>query len=181
MEQQARDERNKRLRINIIFLVVAIILSFYFVQLRFTANIRMTHASAVKLAQGVAWTPYQYRALIPWFVSFLVRLPFVRPDATIGVYRLTEFILLLALVISFRYYLSFFFRSLLVSFFGTLKTELVHHSAYRTREEAKNDIFFYIEDFYNRRRRHSALGYLSPVDFELVHHGQSMLAYCPQN
>jgi len=67
------------------------------------------------------------------------------------------------------------------SFFGTLKTELVHHRAYRTREEAKGDIFFYIEGFYNRRRRHSALGYLSPVDFELVHQEQSMLAYCPQN
>jgi len=67
------------------------------------------------------------------------------------------------------------------SLFGTLKTELVHHRAYRTREEAKSDIFFYIEGFYNRRRRHSALGYLSPVDFELVHQEQSMLAYCPQN
>ena len=52
------------------------------------------------------------------------------------------------------------------SLFGTLKTELVHHRAYRTREEAKSDIFFYIEGFYNRRRRHSALGYLCPVDFE---------------
>ena len=67
------------------------------------------------------------------------------------------------------------------SLFGTLKTELVHHRAYRTREEAKTDIFFYIEGFYNRRRRHSALGYLSPVDFELLHQEQSMLAYCPQN
>jgi transposase InsO family protein len=66
------------------------------------------------------------------------------------------------------------------SLFGTLKTELVHHRAYRTREEAKTDIFFYIEGFYNRRRRHSALGYLSPVDFELLHQ-DSMLAYCPQN
>jgi putative transposase len=67
------------------------------------------------------------------------------------------------------------------SLFGTLKTELVHHRAYRTREEAKSDIFFYIEGFYNRRRRHSALGYLCPVDFELVHQQQSMLAYCPLN
>jgi len=67
------------------------------------------------------------------------------------------------------------------SLFGTLKTELVHHRAYRTREEAKTDIFFYIEGFYNRRRRHSALGYLSPVDFELLHQELSMLASCPQN
>ncbi len=72
-------------------------------------------------------------------------------------------------------------RAPIESLFGTLKTELVHHRAYRTREEAKSDIFFYIEVFYNRRRRHSALGYLSPVDFELVHQEESMLTYCPQN
>jgi len=53
------------------------------------------------------------------------------------------------------------------SFFGTLKSELTHHRHYRTRAEAKSDIFLYIEGFYNRRRRHSALGYLSPKQFEL--------------
>lgn len=52
------------------------------------------------------------------------------------------------------------------SFFGTLKTELVHHRKYRTREEARRDIFEYIEVFYNRERLHSSLGYLSPTDFE---------------
>lgn len=52
------------------------------------------------------------------------------------------------------------------SFFGTLKTELVHHRRYATRKEARTDIFAYIEGFYNTRRRHSALGYLSPADFE---------------
>ncbi|MGH7929433.1 MAG: IS3 family transposase, partial [Candidatus Binatia bacterium] len=52
------------------------------------------------------------------------------------------------------------------SFFGTLKTEWVHHRAYQTRQEAKTDLFFYIEGFYNRSRRHSALDYLSPADFE---------------
>lgn len=52
------------------------------------------------------------------------------------------------------------------SFFGTLKTELVHHTVYRTRQEAQTDIFFYIEGFYNRKRRHTALDYLSPADFE---------------
>ena len=39
------------------------------------------------------------------------------------------------------------------SFFGTLKMERVHHVRYQTREEAMTDIFFYIESFYNRRRR----------------------------
>jgi putative transposase len=52
------------------------------------------------------------------------------------------------------------------SFFGTLKTELVNHAVYRTRQEAMTDIFFYIEGFYNRKRRHTTLGYLSPADFE---------------
>lgn len=52
------------------------------------------------------------------------------------------------------------------SFFGTLKTELVHHCQYQTKAEAKTDIFEYIEVFYNRFRRHSALAYQSPVNFE---------------
>ena len=52
------------------------------------------------------------------------------------------------------------------SFFATMKVELIHRRHYRTRVEAKVDIFEYIEVFYNRRRRHSALGYLSPEKFE---------------
>jgi len=52
------------------------------------------------------------------------------------------------------------------SFFHTLKTELIYQNNYRTREDAKQDIFEYIEVFYNRKRRHSALGYISPEQFE---------------
>lgn len=52
------------------------------------------------------------------------------------------------------------------SFFGTLKNELVHHEKYKTREEARLSIFEYIELFYNKRRIHSHLNYLSPEDFE---------------
>ena len=52
------------------------------------------------------------------------------------------------------------------SFFHTLKTELIHHQRYHTRAEAKQDIFEYIEVFYNRERFHSANNYLSPVDYE---------------
>jgi len=52
------------------------------------------------------------------------------------------------------------------SFFHTLKTELVHHCNFKTREEAKHQIFEYIEIFYNRIRLHSANDYLSPVDYE---------------
>jgi transposase InsO family protein len=54
------------------------------------------------------------------------------------------------------------------SFFHTLKTELVHHRDYQTRDEARRDIFEYIEVFYNRRRLHSTLGYLSPAQFEVT-------------
>jgi len=53
------------------------------------------------------------------------------------------------------------------SFFHTLKTELVYHTHYATRAEATRDIFAYIEGFYNRTRRHSAIGYISPVEMEL--------------
>jgi len=52
------------------------------------------------------------------------------------------------------------------SFFHTLKVELIHGKIYNTRQEAKTAIFEYIEVFYNRQRRHSYLGYLSPVDYE---------------
>jgi putative transposase len=52
------------------------------------------------------------------------------------------------------------------SFFGTLKTELVHHERYATREAARQSLFEYIEVFYNRSRRHSALGYVSPTEYE---------------
>jgi transposase InsO family protein len=55
------------------------------------------------------------------------------------------------------------------SFFHTLKTGLVYHQTYVSREEAKQSIFEYIEIFYNRERLHSANGYKSPVDFELQH------------
>ena len=54
------------------------------------------------------------------------------------------------------------------SFFATLKTELIYHRRYRTRKEAKGDIFEYIEVFYNRRRLHSALEYRSPAEFEML-------------
>ena len=52
------------------------------------------------------------------------------------------------------------------TFFGTLKTELTYFENYRSRSEAKRSIFEYIEVFYNRQRRHSALGYLTPTEFE---------------
>ena len=52
------------------------------------------------------------------------------------------------------------------SFFSSLKTERVAGKTYRTRDQARTDVFDYIERFYNPRRRHSTIGYLSPMEFE---------------
>lgn len=52
------------------------------------------------------------------------------------------------------------------SFFGTLKRELVYQEDYVTHEQARRAVFEYIEVFYNRKRKHSSLGYRSPVEFE---------------
>ena len=52
------------------------------------------------------------------------------------------------------------------SFFGLLKTEWVNHCRYRTRAEANQSLFYYIEIFYNRKRRHSALGYKTPHEYK---------------
>jgi transposase InsO family protein len=52
------------------------------------------------------------------------------------------------------------------SFFSTLKTERPSKKHYRTRDVLRADVFDYIERLYNARRRHSAIGYLSPVQFE---------------
>ena len=57
-------------------------------------------------------------------------------------------------------------NAVIESFFSTLKKELVYHEKYQTREEANLSLFNYIEVFYNRFRRHSTLGYLSPENFE---------------
>ena len=56
-------------------------------------------------------------------------------------------------------------NAMMESFFGSLKTEWVYNEDYQTREEAKQSLFKYIELFYNRQRRHAALGYVSPVEF----------------
>jgi putative transposase len=62
------------------------------------------------------------------------------------------------------------------SFFSTLKIELVHESKWSTRSQARTAIFEYLEVFYNGQRRHSSLGYLSPVAFEQRHELNSLAA-----
>jgi len=56
------------------------------------------------------------------------------------------------------------------SFFHTLKTELVHHCDYPTREAARSSLFEYMEVFYNRQRRHSTANYQAPLAFEAMNH-----------
>ncbi len=60
-------------------------------------------------------------------------------------------------------------NALCESFFASLETELIDRSVFRDHAEARTAVFDYIECFYNRRRRHSALGYLSPTEFERRH------------
>lgn len=53
------------------------------------------------------------------------------------------------------------------SFFGSMKSEVVRHQRYRTRDDAKRNLFGYIEGYDNRQRLHSALGYRTPEQAEL--------------
>jgi len=62
------------------------------------------------------------------------------------------------------------------SFWGTLKTELVHHRRFRTREEAIKEITEYIELFYNRQRTQERLGYLSPAAYEKIYYERKLIA-----
>ena len=62
------------------------------------------------------------------------------------------------------------------SFWGGMKNELVHHSRYRTRDEAIREITEYIEVFYNRERRQKRLGYLSPAAYERKFYAQRVAA-----
>jgi transposase InsO family protein len=57
-------------------------------------------------------------------------------------------------------------NAVMESFFSALKRELTHHHVYPTREAARQSLFEYLEVFYNRRRRHSSLGYVSPAEYE---------------
>lgn len=51
------------------------------------------------------------------------------------------------------------------TFFSTIKSERLHHRRYKDLNEARSDIFWYIEYFYNRNRRHQALGNVTPVEY----------------
>lgn len=67
-------------------------------------------------------------------------------------------------------------NALAETFIASLKTELLHGRSWRSRESVRVAIFEYIETFYNPRRRHSALGYLSPMEYEEVRIGEEAVA-----
>jgi putative transposase len=62
------------------------------------------------------------------------------------------------------------------SFFATIKKELVHRRKFLTRQDARTTIFGWIEGWYNRKRRHSSLGYVSPQEYERQHNRQRQKA-----
>ncbi len=68
-----------------------------------------------------------------------------------------------------------FDNGLAESFFATLQTELLDRHTWTTREQLANAVFGYLEGFYNPRRRHSALGYLSPADYETAWHRHQLI------
>jgi putative transposase len=59
-------------------------------------------------------------------------------------------------------------NAVMESFFSSLKTERVARKVYRSRDQARTDVFDYIERFYNPSRRHSTIGYISPMEFERI-------------
>jgi hypothetical protein len=60
------------------------------------------------------------------------------------------------------------------SFFATLECELLERCRFKTQTEARSAVFAFIEGFYNPPRRHSSIGYLSPIDYEHRHHAATV-------
>lgn len=115
LESTARDGRNQNLRINVLFLCAAIVLSLYFVELRLTLNEVNPRATAEQLVQGLAPNPFQSRILIPWLIRQLLSLPFIPAGALGTLIKGFEFTSLLLLLVAFRHYLQLLFQDLLLS------------------------------------------------------------------
>jgi putative transposase len=62
------------------------------------------------------------------------------------------------------------------SFFATLECELLERHRFKTQAEARSAVFEFVEGFYNLRRRHSSIGYLSPIDYERRHHAAAVVS-----
>ncbi len=67
-----------------------------------------------------------------------------------------------------------FDNAVIESFWGRMQTELLNRKKWRTRVDLANAMFDYLEIFHNRQRRHSAIGMLTPIEYENLHHNRSI-------
>lgn len=108
-------DTNSKFRINIIFLMVALIMAYYFSELRFGVNSIYENATPMQMVLGTAETPYQYRVLLAWLVKGLLLLPMMPETAVDGIFQVLEFLSVFALLVAFRVFLSLFFHHLLLA------------------------------------------------------------------
>ena len=106
----------------------------------------------------------RFRILIPTSFSEALRRPVESAQYAAGDYR--DILQAAAIVQSMSRKGNCWDNAPMESFFGTLKTELVHRGEYPDRDAARRDLFAYIEGYYNRQRRHSAIGYITPEQAE---------------
>lgn len=106
--------------LNCLFLIIAIIFSYYFMHIRFVLNYQYARASLLAIFNGSAAVPFQYRILIPWFVRMLENTKLSFGDTPLRLFRLIEFLSIFSLAVTFRYYLSLFFKNQTISTFVSL-------------------------------------------------------------
>jgi len=107
-----KSKAKAKLNIDFVFFIIALILSYYFMELRFNFNPEYPRATMSMLMNGTAAKPFQFRVLIPWMINTIIniRLPIPILNNYLFLFKLVEVISVFFLVVSFRYYLSFFFR-----------------------------------------------------------------------
>ena len=127
-----------------------------------------------KLADGELKNIILLRKPSGWYVCLQVELPDPQPGPAVGIDVGLHQALLAEhhIQVSMSHTGNCYDNAPMESFFGSLKTEQVHFQHYQTRAEAQADIFFYLEGFYNRSRRHSTLAYLAPEHFEYQYFNQ---------
>lgn len=108
-------DKNAKFRINIIFLMIALIMSYYFSELRFGLNSIYENATPMQMVLGTAETPYQLRVLLPWIVKCVLLIPTMPETAVNGIFQVLEFLSIFSLLIAFRAFLLLFFRHLLLA------------------------------------------------------------------
>ena len=101
-------EKYQKVITNSAFYIMALILSCYFMQLRFSMNLEYERATLSSLLNNTAMVPFQYRILIPWFVGSLSK---ILPLTAVRLFRLFEMFSTFFLIVAFRHYVSLFFRN----------------------------------------------------------------------